>query len=77
MLNGTSYSSDLIVFPFGKYDLVLGPLWMKTLGPVTIDYTKMTMTFNYQAKQHLLKGVSKECRLTSFKSVNKNKGEVT
>ncbi|XP_070011218.1 uncharacterized protein LOC142162326 [Nicotiana tabacum] len=45
---GTSYTSDLIVFPVGRYDLVLGALWMKTLGPVTMDYTDLTMSFTYQ-----------------------------
>ncbi|KAH0643579.1 hypothetical protein KY289_034553 [Solanum tuberosum] len=36
MLQGITYQSNLIVFPIGQYDIVLGALWMKTLGPVTM-----------------------------------------
>ncbi|XP_070054190.1 uncharacterized protein [Nicotiana tomentosiformis] len=75
MLPGTSYSSDLIVFPVGKYDLVLGALWMKTLGPVTKDYTDLTMSFTYQGKFHLLKGVYEECKFFSTKAISKMNGE--
>ncbi|XP_019258307.1 PREDICTED: uncharacterized protein LOC109236562 [Nicotiana attenuata] len=75
LLQGTAYTSDLIVFPVGRYDLVLGALWMKTLGPVTMDYTALTMSFTYQGKFHLLKGVSDECKLSSTKAVNKMKGD--
>lgn len=73
-MQGTAYTSDLIVFPVGKYDLVLGALWMKTLGPVTMDYTALTMSFTYQGKFHLLKRVSDECKFSSTKAVNKMKG---
>ncbi|XP_019248584.1 PREDICTED: uncharacterized protein LOC109227846 [Nicotiana attenuata] len=72
---GTTFSSDLIVFPVGKYDLVLGALWMKTLGPITMDYSKLTMAFNYQGKSHLLRGVFEECKVSSPKSLNRLKGE--
>ncbi|XP_070007668.1 uncharacterized protein [Nicotiana sylvestris] len=74
MLEGTTYESDLIMFPVGKYDLVLGALWMKTLGPVTMDYSALTMTYNYLGKQHVLKGVPDACRLSSPKAVNKSNG---
>ncbi|XP_070031874.1 uncharacterized protein [Nicotiana tomentosiformis] len=75
MLEGTSYESDLIVFPVGKYDLVPGALWMRTLSPVTMDYSALTMTYNYLGKQHVLKGVSDDCRLPSPKVVNKSDRE--
>ncbi|XP_059284972.1 uncharacterized protein LOC132038306 [Lycium ferocissimum] len=74
MMNGTTYCLDLIVFPVGKYDVVLGALWMKSLGPITTDYTKLTMLFDYQGKHQVLKGVNEECKLTSPKSVNKKQG---
>jgi len=38
MLQGITYQSNLIVFPIGQYDIVLGALWMKTLGPVTMYF---------------------------------------
>ncbi|XP_019246354.1 PREDICTED: uncharacterized protein LOC109226006 [Nicotiana attenuata] len=71
-MSGTTYTSDLIVFPVGKYDLVLGALWMKTLGPITMDYTELTMSFDYQGKHHVLKGVTEECKLSSSKAINRN-----
>ncbi|XP_019240554.1 PREDICTED: uncharacterized protein LOC109220546 [Nicotiana attenuata] len=74
MLQGTTFSSDLLVFTVVKYDLVLGALWMKTLGPITMDYSELTMAFNYQGKHHLLKGVSEDCKVSSPKSLNRLKG---
>lgn len=74
MLQGTTYTSDLIVFPVGKYDLVLGALWMKALGPVTMDYTQLTMSFNYQNKHHVFKGVTEDCKLSSSKAIKKKGG---
>ncbi|XP_075111167.1 uncharacterized protein LOC142181667 [Nicotiana tabacum] len=70
MLEGTACESDLIVFLVGKYDLVLGALWMRTLGPVTMDYSALTMTYNYLGKQHILKDVPDACRLSSPKAVS-------
>ncbi|XP_075076469.1 uncharacterized protein LOC142163115 [Nicotiana tabacum] len=75
MLQGTTYTSDMIVFHVGKYDLVLGALWMKTLGPVTMDYTELTMSFNYQGKHHVLKGVTEDYKLSSSKAINKGCSE--
>ncbi|KAH0679162.1 hypothetical protein KY284_020247 [Solanum tuberosum] len=75
ILQGTTYLSDLIVFPIGRYDIVLGALWMKTLGPMTIDFTELTISFNHQWKKHILKGVHEDCRLTSSKVVNKLSGD--
>nr|XP_009616134.1 uncharacterized protein LOC104108732 [Nicotiana tomentosiformis] len=75
ILQGTTFTSDLIVFPVGKYDLVLGALWMKTLGPVTMDHSNLTMIFNYQGKFHLLKGVTDECKVLNSKAIGKLKGE--
>ncbi|KAK4710114.1 hypothetical protein R3W88_004627 [Solanum pinnatisectum] len=74
MLQGTTYQSDLIVFPIGRYDIVLEALWMKTLGPMTIDFTELTMSFNHQGKKHILKG-HEDCRLASSKAVNKLSGD--
>lgn len=47
ILQGTTYATDLLVFPMGRYDVVLCALWMKTLGPVTMNFTALTMSFYY------------------------------
>lgn len=75
MLQGTTFTSDLIVFSVGRYDFILRALWMRTLGPITIDYSKLTLDFNYQGKHHLLKGISEECKVSSPKVVNKLRGD--
>ncbi|XP_019263582.1 PREDICTED: uncharacterized protein LOC109241311 [Nicotiana attenuata] len=74
ILQGTTFSSELTCIPVGKYDLVLGALWMKTLGPITMDYSELTMAFNYQGKSNLLRGVSEDCKVSSPKSLNWLKG---
>lgn len=53
----------------GIYDFVLGTLWIKILRPVTMDYSELTMAFNYQGKFLLLKGVSDEYKVLSSKRV--------
>ncbi|XP_075103527.1 uncharacterized protein LOC142178098 [Nicotiana tabacum] len=45
MLEGTTYMSDLIMFPVGRYDLVLGAQWMKILGPFTMDYSALSYDY--------------------------------
>ncbi|XP_070032843.1 uncharacterized protein [Nicotiana tomentosiformis] len=75
ILQGTTFTSDLIVFPVGKYDLVLGALWMKTVGLVTMDYSELTMAFHYQGKFHLLKGVTDEYKVLNSKGIGKLEGD--
>lgn len=37
---------DLYALPFSGMDVVLGVQWLKDLGPVTTDYTQLTMSFH-------------------------------
>lgn len=39
------FKVDLLVLPLGRAELVLGVQWLKTLGPVLIDYDTLTMKF--------------------------------
>lgn len=48
---------------------------MKTLGPITMDYTALTISFTYQGKFHLLNGVSEESNFSSTKAINKINGD--
>ena len=47
LLQGHFFSVDLYQFPIGGADIVLGVQWLKLIGPVTIDYTSLTMCFTY------------------------------
>ncbi|MCD7471125.1 hypothetical protein HAX54_011413 [Datura stramonium] len=66
-LRGTTYASDLIVFPVGKYDIMLGALWIKTLGLMIMDFNKLIMSFNYQDQFHLLKRFLKDVSFAVLK----------
>ncbi|MCD7448461.1 hypothetical protein HAX54_042595 [Datura stramonium] len=57
------------------YDVILGALWMKTLGLVTMDFTELIMIFNYQGKHYVLKGVDENYKLASSKAMNKLHGD--
>lgn len=71
VLRGTTYTTDLLVFCMGRYDVDLGDLWVKTLRLVPMYFNAMTMSFYYQGIHHLLRGVSKEFKHSSTKVANK------
>lgn len=48
---------------------------MKIMGPVTMDCTELTLSFNYQGKHHVLKRVTEDCKLSSSKAINKGYNE--
>lgn len=63
ILQGTTFASDVIVFP-----ILLGDLWIKTLGGMNMDYFEFTIGFNYLGKHHLFKGVFMEYKLSDQRS---------
>lgn len=71
MIQGVTYTSDLIVFPVGKYDLVLGAMWMKTLGPVLFDFEKLTMSYTTKGRTHTIYGQPTTCKAIQSKTMSK------
>nr|KYP49349.1 Retrovirus-related Pol polyprotein from transposon 17.6 [Cajanus cajan] len=45
-IQGYTFSTDLHVLSISGADVVLGVQWLKSLGPVTTDYTSLTMRFH-------------------------------
>lgn len=46
-IQGNSFTLNLLHLPLCGADLVLGVQWLQLLGPITTDYTALTMTFRY------------------------------
>ncbi|PNX92763.1 Ty3/gypsy retrotransposon protein [Trifolium pratense] len=44
-IQGQPFAVDLFVLPLGGAEIVLGAPWLKSLGPVLMDYSNLSMTF--------------------------------
>jgi len=49
-VQGDVFRTDLFVMPLAGYDVVLGAQWLGTLGPVTWDFQRRTMSFTQQGR---------------------------
>jgi hypothetical protein len=49
-VQGDVFSTDLFVMPLAGYDVVLGAQWLGTLGRVTWDFKRRTMSFIMQGR---------------------------
>ncbi|XP_061348530.1 uncharacterized protein LOC133293925 [Gastrolobium bilobum] len=49
---------DFYILPVQGADMVLGVQWLQVLGPVTLDYNKLTMEFQWHKETIKLKGES-------------------
>lgn len=45
LLSNTSFTIDFFILPLSGADLVLGVQWVKTLDPITTDYSTIRMEF--------------------------------
>jgi len=46
-IQGHSFTIDLYALPISGADIVLGVHWLRQLGPITTDYTTLSMSFTY------------------------------
>nr|GLL44635.1 uncharacterized protein LOC109179602 [Ipomoea trifida] len=56
VLKGTTFQIDLHVLPIVGPDVVLGIIWLQSLGTVAHDYAKLIMKFKYNNNMVTLKG---------------------
>ena len=54
---GLLQTTDFLVLPLRGCDLVLGVQWLQTLGPITWDFTALTMQFFVEDKLVTLQGL--------------------
>nr|KYP40977.1 hypothetical protein KK1_037666 [Cajanus cajan] len=48
---------NFYILPLRGADIVLGAPWIKSLGPVLMDYTQLTISFTHQGQPILLRGI--------------------
>nr|GFA10821.1 transposon Ty3-G Gag-Pol polyprotein [Tanacetum cinerariifolium] len=56
VIQGYTILTDFWVLPVSSCPVVLGVQWLKTLGPVEIDYQKLTFGFKLAGATHTLQG---------------------
>lgn len=56
LIQGHKFDLDLYVMALGGVDLVLGVARLKLLGPITIDYSHLTMSFVYHGQPITIQG---------------------
>ncbi|XP_077236504.1 uncharacterized protein LOC143878006 [Tasmannia lanceolata] len=57
-LQGVPISIDFYLLPLEGYDVVLGTQWLRTLGPIIWDFSRMQMKFKVNDKEVTLQGLS-------------------
>ena len=56
MIQGHLFSHDLRVLSIGGSDMVLGVDWMKVYSPLVLDFNEMSVSFQKDGQQVILKG---------------------
>ncbi|GJR93699.1 reverse transcriptase domain-containing protein [Tanacetum coccineum] len=57
VIQGYVVSTDFFVLPVAACPIVLGVQWLKTLGPVEMDYEQLTIGFRLAGSSHKLRGL--------------------
>nr|GFB97632.1 transposon Ty3-G Gag-Pol polyprotein [Tanacetum cinerariifolium] len=57
IIQGYTISTDFWVLPIAACLVVLGVQWLKTLGPIEVDYEKLTLGFKLAGATHTLQGL--------------------
>ncbi|KAL5730310.1 hypothetical protein ACHQM5_003147 [Ranunculus cassubicifolius] len=55
-IQGIPFSSDVRVLPLGGCGLVLGVQWLKAIGPVLMDFSKLQMEFEHRGRRLTITG---------------------
>ncbi|XP_074280997.1 uncharacterized protein LOC141605963 [Silene latifolia] len=66
------FQGNFFLIPLGNCDMVLGVQWLSQLGPISWDFHKLTMEFNYQGKMVSLQALGlNRLKITHFKEMKK------
>ena len=55
-LQGSNFTTDVLLLPLGSCDMVLGIQWLETLGKIKWDFKSLRMEFEVHRKKHVLRG---------------------
>ena len=55
-IQGHTFTVDLHVMALGGADIVLGVTWLKSLSPITTDYSNLTVSFTHNSTPIILHG---------------------
>ena len=58
IIQGISILADLYMLPLEGCDIVLGAQWLRTLGPIIWDFSKLFMQFKIDGNEVKLKGLA-------------------
>jgi hypothetical protein len=50
--------SHMFAIDMGGYDIVLGADWIRTLGPILMDFKELTMQFDQEGHQYKFQGIT-------------------
>jgi len=57
IIQGYTITTDFFVLPIAACPIVLGVQWLKTLGPIEIDFQNLTLGFHHAGSTHKLQGL--------------------
>lgn len=57
-VQGQSFNTNFYLLTLGESDVVLGVKWLETLGPITWNFSTLTMKILYQGKKFPLQELS-------------------
>jgi hypothetical protein len=55
-LQQLSFSTNFYILPLGGCDMVLGAQWLRTLGPILWDFSKLSMVFTVEKQRYKVMG---------------------
>ncbi|KAL8147534.1 hypothetical protein AgCh_005021 [Apium graveolens] len=58
MMQGVSFTADVLLLPLNGSDIVLGVQLFSHLGPVLWDFSKLKMQFTYKGEKVRLRGMT-------------------
>jgi hypothetical protein len=53
--------SHMFAIDMGGCDIVLGVEWLRTPGPILMDFKELTMQFNQEGQQYKFQGITTSC----------------
>jgi hypothetical protein len=56
-IGGYNLKSHMFSIDMGGCDIVLGVEWLRTLGPILMDFKELTMQFNQEGQQYKFQGI--------------------